>query len=275
MIAFSMTAMNYSQTVWQNLAKVRANKPLVHNITNFVVMNMTANAILALGASPIMAHAQEELGDLLDIASSLVLNIGTLDAHWISSMQKAAALARKRGIPVVLDPVGAGASRLRTETALGLIQIEHPTVIRGNASEILAVAGTAGKTKGVDSILRPEAAEDAARQLAQSLGCVVVASGAVDFITDGSAAIWISGGTPLAPYVTGMGCTSSALIAAFASVEASPLLAALAGMGVMKVAAELAAEKAAGPGTFQSHFLDALHNFSALEIASNLKITGE
>lgn len=249
-------------------------KPLVQNITNFVVMNVTANALLALGASPIMAHAQEELDDLLEIASALVLNIGTLDTPWIGSMKKAAALARKRGIPIVLDPVGAGASRLRTETALGLIQIQHPSVIRGNASEVLALAGNTGQTKGVDSILRPEGAEDAARRLGQSLGCVVVASGPVDFITDGSAALWISGGTPLAPYVTGMGCTSSAVIAAFTSVEASPLLAAIAGMGVMKVAAELAAKKAAGPGTFQIHFLDALHNISAHEIEARLKIAG-
>ena len=265
--------MNYPRSVWLNLEQVRAKQPLIHNITNFVVMNVTANALLALGASPIMAHAPEELEDLLRIASALVLNIGTLDTPWINSMQKAASLAGQRGIPVVLDPVGAGASRLRTKTALGLIQTQCPTVIRGNASEILALAGASGQTKGVDSLLRTEAAEDTARQLAKSLGSVVAASGPVDFITDGSASLWISGGTPLAPHVTGMGCTSTAMIAAFSSVEASPLIAALAGMGVMKVAAELAAEKALGPGTFQIHFLDALYNLSAQDLASRLKIT--
>jgi len=265
--------MNYPQSVWQNLEQVRAKQPLVHNITNFVVMNVTANALLALGASPIMAHAPEEVEDLLEIASALVLNIGTLDAPWINSMQKAASLAGKRGIPIVLDPVGAGASRFRTKTALELIQIQCPTVIRGNASEILAVAGAAEQTKGVDSLVRPEAAEEAARRLAKSLGCVVAASGPVDFITDGSAALWVSGGTPLAPHVTGMGCTSTAMIGAFSSVEASPLLAAISGMAVMKVAAELAAEKALGPGTFQIHFGDALYNLSAQELASRLMIT--
>jgi len=251
-----------SDTIWRDLSAVREKAPLVHNITNFVVMNVTANALLALGASPIMAHATGELDELLGIVSALVLNIGTLDSCWIESMGTAAAAAGKRGVPIVLDPVGAGASRLRTETSLGLIQIQRPAILRANPSEILALAGASGATKGVDSAHRPEEAGEAARRLAKQWGCVVVASGATDFLTDGTTDVRISGGTAMMPRITGMGCTSTALVGAFAAVSASPLQAAAAGMAVMKVAAEMAAEKASGPGTLQVHFLDALHNLT-------------
>lgn len=249
---------------------LRQKAPLVHNITNFVVMNVTANALLALGASPIMAHAPEELGDLIGIASSLVLNIGTLDSPWIASMHQAACEATKRRIPIVLDPVGAGASRLRTETALALLGTGRPAIIRANPSEILALAGAASVTKGVDSANRPEEAEEACRSLALSAKCVVVASGAVDFITDGSTDIRISGGSPLMPRITGMGCTSSALVGAFAVVSPSPLQAAAAGMGIMKIAAEMAAKKSSGPGTQQMHFLDALHALTLDDVTRHL-----
>jgi hydroxyethylthiazole kinase len=253
-------------TIGRDLAAVREKAPLVHNITNFVVMNVTANALLALGASPIMAHAVEELDDLIGIASALVINIGTLDAAWIASMKKAASEAGRRGVPIVLDPVGAGASRLRTATALELIATQRPAIIRANPSEILALAGAAEATKGVDSAHRPEDAEEAARSLARTVGCVVVASGAADFLTDGETALRIAGGTPLMPRITGMGCTATALIGAFAAVAPSPLDAAAAGMGIMKIAAEVAAEKASGPGTLQVHFLDALHNLSQSDL---------
>jgi hydroxyethylthiazole kinase len=264
--------MNYSETISRDLAAVREKRPLVHNITNFVVMNLTANALLALGASPIMAHAIEELEDLIRIASALVLNIGTLDAAWIASMEKAAVDASKRGIPIVLDPVGAGASRFRTATALALIHEGRPAIVRGNASEIMALDGAEGATKGVDSTQGSDAAEDAARSLARSAQCVVVVSGAVDFLTDGTAAVRLSGGSPLAPLVSGMGCTASALLGAFAAVAPSPFDAAAAGMGVMKTAAELAAAKASGPGAFQVHFLDALHSLCPADLSSRLKI---
>ncbi|MEI6560858.1 MAG: hydroxyethylthiazole kinase [Verrucomicrobiota bacterium] len=267
--------MKNAESIGRDLSAVREKAPLVHNITNFVVMNVTANALLALGASPIMAHAAEELDELLGIVSALVLNIGTLDSCWIESMGQAAAAAGKRGVPIVLDPVGAGASRLRTETALALIQTQRPAILRANPSEIMALAGAAGATKGVDSTHRPDEAAEAARSLAKSLGCVVVASGATDFLTDGASDVRISGGTPLMPRITGMGCTSSALVGAFAAVAASPLDAATAGMAVMKVAAEMAAEKASGPGTLQVHFLDALHNLSQDDLVRRLKIACE
>ncbi|MCX6967965.1 MAG: hydroxyethylthiazole kinase [Verrucomicrobia bacterium] len=261
------------ETIWRDLSAVREKGPLVHNITNFVVMNVTANALLALGASPIMAHATGELDELLGIVSALVLNIGTLDSGWIEIMGTAAALAGKRGVPIVLDPVGAGASRLRTETSLALIQMQRPAILRANPSEILALAGASGVTKGVDSTHRPDEAEEAARSLAQKMNCAVVASGAVDFLTDGTTDVRISGGSPLMPRITGMGCTSSALVGAFAAVATSPLEAAAAGMAVMKVAAEMAAEKSSGPGTQQLYFLDALHGITKEDLVRRLKIS--
>ena len=256
----------------RDLLALRERAPLVHNITNFVVMNVTANALLALGASPIMAHAVEELDDLLGFASALVLNIGTLDPAWIASMQQAAALAEAKGVPIVLDPVGAGASRLRTATALALLQKGRPAIVRANPSEILALAGAAGVTKGVDSTNTSGEAEAAARTLAQSAGCTVAVSGAVDFITDGTTSWRLSGGSPLMPRITGMGCTATALVGAFAGICATPLQAAVAGMAVMKVAAEIAAESAEGPGTQQLYFLDALHLLTPEDLIRRIRL---
>jgi len=162
-----------------DLLAVRERAPLVHNVTNFVVMHQTANALLAIGASPIMAHAEAELDELLQLAGALVLNIGTLDPAWIAAMEHALAAARRRALPTVLDPVGAGASRLRTGTALRLLASGGVTILRANASEILALAGAAGATKGVDSTHTSEAARDAARGLAVRYGCAVVVSGMV------------------------------------------------------------------------------------------------
>ena len=264
--------MSHAATVWTLLADLRQRRPLVHNITNFVVMNSTANALLCLGASPIMAHAEEELEELLGLAGALVLNIGTLSPHWIASMRLAARLAAERGLPLALDPVGAGASRLRTATSLALANVGKPAVIRGNASEIMALAGAAGATKGVDSTHGSDAAEEAARNLARTYGCVAVASGAVDFITDGARDVRVSGGSPLAPLVTGMGCAATAVVGAFLAVARTPLAAALAGMGVMKVAAEIAALNAAGPGSFEPAFRDALHNLSETDLDGRLMV---
>jgi hydroxyethylthiazole kinase len=145
-----------------DLRSVRERAPLVHNVTNFVVMQQTANALLAIGASPIMAHAEPELDELLSFAGALVINIGTLDASWIGAMEHALFAAQQRALPVVVDPVGAGASRLRTQTALRLLESRGVAVLRGNASEILALAGAAGATKGVDSTHSSDAAREAA-----------------------------------------------------------------------------------------------------------------
>lgn len=167
------------EDIWTDIVRIRSEAPLVHNITNFVVMNTTANALLAIGASPVMAHAVEEVEAMVRLARALVINIGTLSGPWITSMRKAAAAARQCGIPVVLDPVGAGATSFRTRTAHRILADSPPTIIRGNASEIRALHYAESETKGVDSRHDAEAALDAARELAKKFGCVVSVSGAV------------------------------------------------------------------------------------------------
>lgn len=265
--------MSPSENLSADLTALRQQQPLVHNITNFVVMNLTANALLALGASPIMAHAEEELEDLLGLASALVLNIGTLSGNWIHSMHRAAEHAAARGLPIVLDPVGAGASRLRTDTALALLRTATPAVIRANASEILALAGFGEGARGVDSVHAAAEAAEAARHLARTYGCAVAVSGERDFVTDGTAEQTLAGGHPLMPRITGMGCVATALVGAFAAVAPTPFRAALAGMTAMKVVGEEAGARADGPGSFVPHFLDRLHGLTPEKLAANARFS--
>ncbi len=254
--------------VWQDIEQLRKAAPLVHNITNFVVMNNTANALLALGASPVMAHAQEEVADMAGIASALVINIGTLSEPWIKAMGTAMQTAATKGTPIVFDPVGAGATLFRTLTCKELLAQTAPTIIRGNASEIMAVAGSMVKTKGVDSSATSSDAESAALSLARAYRCTVVVSGEVDLITDGQRHFRVANGHPLMPRVTGLGCTATALVGAFAAVNPDAALAATSAMVTMGVCGELAAGLAAGPGSFQMHFLDALYNLDQDQLIS-------
>lgn len=263
-----------ADAIWADVVRIRERAPLVHNITNYVVMNSTANALLALGASPVMAHAEEEVADMVKLAGALVINVGTLSPPWVRAMHKAALQARELGVPIVLDPVGAGATPYRTETARQLVTAAAPTVIRGNASEIMALAAVSAATKGVDSTVSSAAAVDAARQLSQANHCVVCVSGATDYVIDGEDMAQVHNGHPLMPRVTGLGCTASALCGAFVAVNRSALAATAHAMAVMGIAGEQAAEKAAGPGSLQMHFLDALYNLSEAGIARYLKVGG-
>lgn len=283
-----MPASSAIAAVHSALRQVRAARPLVHNITNFVVMNTTANALLALGASPVMAHAPEEVEEMVGLAGALVLNIGTLSGPWVESMLLAGRAAGERGIPVILDPVGAGASRLRTATSLDLLRETRPAILRANASEILAVAGAmgavdsrrlgaalaaaGGSTRGVDSAHSGQGVEDVARAVAQAAGCVVVASGAVDIVADARRAVMVSGGSDLMPLVTGMGCTATALAGAFAAVVPDAFEAAVAAMAVMGAAGAVAAARAQGPGTLQLHFLDALHALAREDLQAHVAV---
>lgn len=271
--------------VWEDLQAVRAAAPLVHNITNYVVMNNTANALLAAGASPVMAHALEEVGDMAGIAGALVVNIGTLSPHWVDAMEAAMRRAAERGIPIVLDPVGAGATPYRTQALRRLLEAAAPTHIRGNGSEVMALLDGQTATKGVDSTQESGSAVGAARALAGELGCAVVVSGAVDYIVpppggsnrdaqaqaDG-AALTVANGHALMTRVTGLGCTASALVGAFAAVVDDPARAAASAMCVLGVAGEIAAAKAAGPGTLQLHLLDALHSMGEKDIAAHARL---
>lgn len=253
----------------EDCAKVRSVSPLTHCITNYVAMEINANALLAIGASPLMSFAPEEMDEIVKISSALVINIGCLDRHEIEGMKAAAAAAVKYGKPWVLDPVGAGASTLRTQTALELIRDYHPTVIRGNASEIMVLAGSEIVSKGVDSTNASSDAVEGAKALAASTGAVVSISGAVDYVTDGQRVETIANGDPIMSRVTAMGCTASAVTGAFVAVSATPFEGALNAMAVMGIAGETAAAKAKGTGSMGVEFMDALSTFDA-ETASSL-----
>ncbi len=260
------------EDVWNDVLRIRREAPLVHNITNYVVMNTTANALLAIGASPVMAHAVEEVEAMVGLARALVINIGTLSGAWIAAMLKAASAAHQRGIPVVLDPVGAGATPYRTEAAHRILVETPPTIIRGNASEIRALFYAESATKGVDSRHATDAAAEAAQGLAKKHGCVVSVSGAVDLIFNRDSFARVSNGHPMMPRVTGLGCTASALTGAFAAVNPSPYHAAAHAMAAMGIAGEIAAERSAGPASFQMHFLDALYSLEERDIQKRLRM---
>jgi len=264
--------MTDGKSIKADLEKIRAGRPLVHNITNYVVMNTTANALLALGASPVMAHAVEEVEEMAGLAAALVLNIGTLSGPWIEAMKIAARAARKKGIPIILDPVGAGATRFRTAVALELLAAARPAIVRGNASEIRALAAAGGETRGVESRHGAEEALEAARELAARYGSIISISGAVDLIVGTERTARVRNGHPMMARVTGMGCAASALTGALLAVNPLPLRAAAHAMAVMGIAGEMAAERSIGPGSLQVNFLDALYALSENDIQSRLRM---
>ena len=254
-----------------NLNAVREKKPLIHNITNFVVMNYTANALLAMGASPVMAHAQNEVEDMVSFAGALVLNIGTLTDDWVDSMIKAGKKASEKGTPIILDPVGSGATPLRTASAQKIIKETRVSVIRGNASEILSLRQADSKTKGVDSIHSVEEAAKTATELARELDTTLAITGPVDLITDGKRVIRVANGHPLMGYVTGTGCTATAIIGAFLAVDPEPVSAAATALAFFGLAGEVAGYSAAAPGSFMIKMLDALFTIKPEELQSGCK----
>jgi hydroxyethylthiazole kinase len=260
--------------IWKDIQLIRKKTPLVHNITNYVVMNTTANALLAIGASPVMAHAIEEVEEMSGLSQALVINIGTLSASWVEAMVRAGKEARRRKIPIVLDPVGSGATKFRTTTSQKLIQEIHPAIIRGNASEIKSLVRPGSGARGVDSMHMTDEVLDDARALSVSAQCVVSISGPVDVIVENEAVARIANGHPMMTKVTGMGCTATAMTGAFAAVNPAPFQAAAHAMAVMGIAGEMAAERSAGPGTFQMNFLDALFGIQESDIELRLKVQG-
>jgi len=257
----------------ENLKNLRGKRPLIHNITNFVVMNFTANALLACGASPVMAHAQEEVEEMVSFAGALVLNIGTLAPNWINSMLLAGKKANTAHIPIILDPVGSGATKLRTDSAKKIIDELSITVVRGNASEVLSLAHEGSKTKGVDSQHSVDDASDAAVQLAQELDTTLAITGAVDLVTDGKRIHRISNGHKLMAYTTGTGCTATALIGAFLAVDPDPVEATSTALAFFGLAGEKAASKAKAPGSFQIALLDALYTIDEKQLEAGAKIS--
>jgi len=261
-----------SEKAAANLALLREKKPLIHNITNYVVMNYTANALLAMGASPVMAHAQNEVEDMVAFAGALVLNIGTLTDDWIASMVKAGIKASAMGTPIILDPVGSGATPLRTNSAKQIIDQTKISVIRGNASEILSLRHADSKTKGVDSVHSVDEAADTAKILAEELQTTLAITGPVDLITDGQQVVRVSNGHPLMGYVTGTGCTATTAIGAFLAVDNDPVSATATALAFFGLAGEVAGQAASAPGSFMIQLLDALYTITPDELKEGCKI---
>lgn len=271
-----MTELLSPSDIWADITAVRERAPLVHSITNFVVMNLNANVLLAAGASPVMAHAHEEVQAMAGIAQSLVLNIGTLEPAWIESMRLALQTATGRGIPTVLDPVGAGATAYRNASIELLLNTASPTVIRGNGSEIMSVAGANVQTRGVDSGAAANDALGSARALVGRTGGVVCVSGATDHIVDGTRWALLANGHPWMTKITGVGCSATALIGAFCAVQPDAWRATVSAMALMGVVGEVAAEKAVvrkqGVGSMQVLMLDELQLLDQATLEARLKM---
>lgn len=255
----------------QNLTALKEISPLVHNITNYVTMNNSANALLALGASPVMAHAVNEMNDMVLIAGALVINIGTLDDQWVDGMLTAGIAMHRLGRPIILDPVGAGATPYRTTTCWKIINECHPTIIRGNGSEIMALINADVQSKGVDSSVGSSPAVESAKELSKRTKAVVVISGETDYIVQGDRVETVANGATIMTKVTAMGCTASSVVGAFAAVDSDPFVAAYTAMAVMGIAGQRAAAHSAGPGSMQVNFLDELYNLTAEVLINELR----
>lgn len=263
--------------LWADIAAVRERAPLVHSIANFVAMNLNANVLLAAGASPVMAHAHEEVADMAGIAQAVVVNIGTLDPYWVKSMTLALQAAGARGTPTVLDPVGAGATPYRNQALEALFEAALPTVIRGNGSEIMSTAGAAIRTRGVDSSAQAGDAIGAAQALVQRTRGTVCVSGETDHILDARRR-WsrLSNGHAWMTKITGVGCSATALVGAFCAIQPDAWRATTSAMALLGVAGEVAAEQAQaagqGVGSMQALLLDALQLLGRAEFERRLKM---
>ncbi|ESR33762.1 hypothetical protein KPL70_026331 [Citrus sinensis] len=259
---------------WAHLSAVRAQSPLIQCITNYVSMDLVANTLLSAGASPAMLHTIEEIPDFTPHVRALYVNVGTLSANWLPSMKAAAQLASQLGKPWVLDPVAAGASGFRLNACLELVQLK-PTVIRGNASEIIALSrASVGPTKGVDSSHESMDAMEAARCLAEASGGIVAVSGAVDIVTDGRRVVGAHNGVPMMQKITATGCSVTALIAAFVAVDPPHAFEATASaLSVYGIAGEMGMSMAKGPASLRMHMIDCLHGLDQAALLSRTNIT--
>ena len=255
-----------------SLATLRERKPLVHSITNYVVMNETANAVLALGALPVMAHAREEVQEMVGLAGALVLNIGTLEEAWVESMLLAGAAANEHSVPVVLDPVGAGATTYRTDTAKRILDSVDVAVLRGTPGEVATLVGGEAEVRGVESIGTGGDTAELAREAARTLGLVASVTGAVDHVSDGERTVTVANGHELLASVTGTGCMSTVLTGCFLAAKADALEAAAEALAAFGVAGEDAAVGAKGPGSFHVGLYDALAALDPATLTGRAKI---
>ncbi|MBE3582423.1 MAG: hydroxyethylthiazole kinase [Thermoanaerobacteraceae bacterium] len=265
--------MEWGAKVAACIERVRERRPLIHHITNLVVTNVTANVTLAVGASPVMAYAPEEVADMARLAQGVVLNMGTLTQEVVEAMMLAGKAAKEAGIPVIFDPVGAGATPFRTSVAHRIIEEVPIDVLRGNVSEIACVAGLGGRTRGVDAGDSPsDDLAELTREIARKLETVVVTTGATDYVSDGTRLLAVDNGHPMLTRVTGTGCSATSVIAAFRAVETDGVEASAAALAYYGLAAEKAAEAASGPASFQVALLDALYNLTRDVLLQGVRI---
>jgi hydroxyethylthiazole kinase len=264
--------MRVEKKLAQSLQNIKEKKPLLHHITNYVVMNETANATLCLGALPVMSHAKEEVEEMVTAASALVLNIGTLTPELIDSMIVAGNRANKQKIPVILDPVGVGATTLRTEATNRLISEISIDIIRGNLAEIGILAGTGGQIKGVESISTDINGQAIAKELANKLNCVVAITGKQDIVSDGKQLALIDNGDAMLGLVTGTGCMATTIIAGFAAINKDYFLATVGGLVAFGLAGEKAAKQAHGPGSYHVALYDSIASLSPGELEKGAKV---
>lgn len=263
---------NFGAVCAELLARIRERHPLVHHITNFVVMNDTANLTLALGALPVMAHAKEEVAEMVAAAGALVLNPGTLTSEWVEAMLIAGKRANELGVPVVYDPVGVGATSLRNETGERFLSELRLAVVRGNSGEVGALAGAGGRVKGVESIEGVKDPAQVARNLAHKHRTVVAITGQRDILSDGVRTLGVDNGHIMLKTITGSGCMSTTAVAAFCAVESNYLVASAAALACYGLAAQAAAERSHGPGTFRAELLDAVYQLTPDQVKSGVRI---
>ena len=259
--------------IYEMLKKVREDAPLIHHLTNWVTIYDCANIVKVFGASPVMAHAKEEVGDMSAIASALVLNIGTLTPEFIESMKIAAKSANSKNIPVVLDVCGAGATKLRDDKCFELLNETRIDIIKGNASEVARIAGETIQTKGVDSTDVGKDLVEIARKLADERNCTVVITGEIDFIADKSKALKVENGHEMMSNVVGTGCMATSVIGTFAAVESDLVSASAAGLACYEIAAQMAAVDSNGPATFKEMLFDNIFHLKKDEIEKHQKVT--
>jgi len=260
------------KSAYEVLEKVRDQKPVVHHLTNWVTIYDCANIVKVFGASPVMAHAKEEAAEMAGIASALVLNIGTLTVDFVDAMKIAARSANLKGIPVVLDVCGAGATKLRDQKALELLNEVKINIIKGNASEIAKVAGENVKTKGVDSSEVGNNIAEIAKDLARERECTVAVTGKEDIVCDGNKMFIIRNGVELMANIVGTGCMAASVIGTFAAVEKDLAFAAAAGLSCFEIAAELAFRISKSPGTFKEKLFDCVYSLDKAAVDNMQKV---
>ncbi|MGQ9472537.1 MAG: hydroxyethylthiazole kinase [Candidatus Caldatribacteriaceae bacterium] len=254
------------------LQRIRKIRPLIHHITNLVVTNDNANTMLAVGALPVMAYAQEEVEEMVSISQALVLNIGTLTKEVVRSAILAGKKANSLGIPVILDPVGVGATTFRTQSAQRILREVQVTVVRGNLAEVAGLMGKEARIKGVESVTEMQDVFSFAKEAAETLGVTVAVTGKIDFVSDGRRVIEISNGDFLLTKVTGTGCMATSLCGACAAVEKDALLAVTTALGFLGVCAEVAAMQSRGPGSFHYALFDVMYALSEKEFTQRLQV---